>query len=342
MKAAVLYGKESVRIEHVPEARLEPGEVRLRIEAALTCGTDLKVFKRGYHARMIVPPAVFGHELAGIVIETTPEARDWAVGDRVVAANSAPCGLCFYCRHAQENLCDDLLFLNGAYAETIVLPARLVQKNLVRLQKKTAYADAALTEPLACVVHGIEDLRLEPDQHVLVIGSGPIGLMFVRVAKYLGCRVSLAGRGQNRLKAASKLGAETIYDVSRGELVSLAKPPATAPFDVVVEAVGKPETWQAAVQLVRKGGKVNFFGGCPSGTMVDLDTGLLHYSSISLLASFHHTPLTIRKALSYIEKGLISAEDFVTGECELTNLPRLFQDMVEDNRAVKTLIQVQR
>ena len=111
---------------------------------------------------------------------------------------------------------------------------------------------------------------------------------------------------------------------------------------MVVEAVGKPETWQAAVQLVRKGGKVNFFGGCPSGTNIGLDTGRIHYSSISLLASFHHTPLTIRKALSYIEKGLISAEDFVTGACELTNLPRLFQDMVEDNRAVKTLIQVQR
>src|SRR3954469_10283921 len=221
MKAAVLYGKESVRIEHVPEARLQAGEVRLRIEAALTCGTDLKVFKRGYHARMIVPPAVFGHELAGIVIETTPEASDWAVGDRVVAANSAPCGLCYYCRQAQENLCDDLLFLNGAHAETIVLPRRLVEKNLVRLNKKTAYPDAALTEPLACVVHGLEELKAQPDEHLLVIGSGPIGLMFVRLAKHMGCRVSVAGRGENRLRAASKLGAETIYDVSKRELASL-------------------------------------------------------------------------------------------------------------------------
>ncbi|HUR45559.1 MAG TPA: alcohol dehydrogenase catalytic domain-containing protein, partial [Candidatus Saccharimonadales bacterium] len=118
MKAAVLYGKESVRIEQVPEAELKPGEVRLRIEAALTCGTDLKVFKRGYHARMIVPPAVFGHELAGIITETTPEAIGWAIGDRVVAANSAPCGTCYHCQHDQQNLCGDLLFLNGAYAES--------------------------------------------------------------------------------------------------------------------------------------------------------------------------------------------------------------------------------
>ena len=342
MKAAVLYGKESVRIEHVPEAKLKPGEVRLRIEAALTCGTDLKVFKRGYHARMIVPPAVFGHELAGVITETTPEAKGWALGDRVVAANSAPCGVCYHCRHAQENLCDDLLFLNGAYAESIVLPQRLVEKNLVRLHAKTAFPDAALTEPLACVVQGVEDLKLRPEQHVLVIGSGPIGLMFVRLAKYLGCQVSLAGRGESRLKAGRKLGAQTIYDVSKGELTAIAKPAAGNPFDVVVEAVGKPETWQAAVQLVRKGGKVNFFGGCPTGTTVTLDTGLLHYSSISLLASFHHTPVAIRKALSYIEKGLISAEDFVTGACELSELPRLFQSMAEGNRAVKTLVTVER
>src|SRR3954453_2402999 len=130
MKAAVLYGKESVRIEHVPEARLEPGEVRLRIEAALTCGTDLKVYKRGYHARMIVPPAVFGHELAGVISEVHPQTEEWKIGQRVVVANSAPWGECFFCHHGQENLCDDLLFLNGAYAESIAVPSRIVEKNM--------------------------------------------------------------------------------------------------------------------------------------------------------------------------------------------------------------------
>ena len=185
MKAAVLYGKEQVKVEEVPPAPLQPGEVRINIEAALTCGTDLKVFKRGYHAKMIVPPAVFGHELAGTICEvpgskSTPPARDstvaphqvessgddWRIGDRVAVANSAPCDDCFYCQHGQENLCDDLLFLNGAYAESIVVPARLVQKNLLRLKPETAFRDAALTEPLACVVQGIEDSRLSAGQRV--------------------------------------------------------------------------------------------------------------------------------------------------------------------------------
>src|SRR5258708_14231304 len=132
MKAAVLYGKEDLRVEEVPAPPLQPGEVRIAIEAALTCGTDLKVFRRGYHAKMIVPPAVFGHELSGVVTEVGPAAAPWQVGDRVVAANSAPCGTCFYCRHGQENLCDDLLFLTGAYPNPILPPPRLVATNPFR------------------------------------------------------------------------------------------------------------------------------------------------------------------------------------------------------------------
>src|SRR3989440_5428031 len=346
MKAAILYGKEEVRVEEVKVPALLPGQVRISIEAALTCGTDLKVFKRGYHARMIVPPAVFGHELAGVVSEIrSPKSKvrnwDWRVGDRVVAANSAPCGNCFFCQRGQENLCDDLLFLNGAYAESIVVPARLVGKNLLRLKPKTSFRDAALTEPLACVVQGIEDLKLRAGQRVLVIGSGPIGLMFVALAKHSGCVVTVAGRGANRLEAARRLGASQVVDIA--EQPDLVKAVATAlnpVFDVVIEAVGKPETWEAAVHLVRKGGVVNFFGGCPSGTVVSLDTASIHYSGLTLLASFHHTPRTVRRALELIETGVIKAGDFVDGECPLSRLPELFQSMAAGNRAVKTLIRV--
>src|SRR5262245_25616187 len=166
-RAAVLHGREDLRIEQMSLRALGSGEVRIAIEAALTCGTDFKVFKRGYHAKMIVPPAVFGHELAGVICEAAPGVRDWHVGDRVAVANSAPCGKCFYCIHGQENLCDDLIFLNGAYSGSIVVPARLVQKNLLRLAPETGFRDAALVEPLACVVQGIEECELRAAQRVL-------------------------------------------------------------------------------------------------------------------------------------------------------------------------------
>jgi L-iditol 2-dehydrogenase len=337
MKAAILYGKEQVRVEEITPRALARGEVRVFVEAALTCGTDLKVFKRGYHARMIVPPAVFGHELAGVISETAPDVSEWRVSDRVVAANSAPCGECDYCRNRQENLCDDLLFLNGAYAESIVVPERLVRKNLLRLKPETAFRDAVLVEPLACVVQGVEDTQLKAGQRVLVVGAGPIGLMFTALARHAGCLVTVAGRGRKRLETARRLGAERIIEVApHGGL----EVPAGSVFDVIIEAVGKPETWEAAVRLVRKGGKVNFFGGCPSGASIRLDAGLLHYSGLTLMASFHHTPRTIRRALEFIESGLIRAHDFVDGECALTDLPELFKSMAAGNRAVKTLIRV--
>jgi L-iditol 2-dehydrogenase len=346
VKAAVLYGQEHIRVEEISPAKLKPGEVRIRIEAALTCGTDLKVFNRGYHARMIVPPAVFGHEFAGVISEVAspePKGRNpiWKVGDRVVVANSAPCGKCFYCQNHQENLCDDLLFLNGAYAESIVVPARLVEKNLLRLKPQTEFRDAALVEPLACVVQGVEDTKLKAGQRVLIIGTGPIGLMFVALARHLGCIVTVAGRGDVRLRTATKLGAECVIDLTgKKDLVGAIQGQTKAAFDVVIEAVGKSEVWEAAVKLVRKGGAVNFFGGCASGATVSLDTSLIHYSSLRLLASFHHTPQTVRRALELIEAGVIRASDFVNGECALSRLPDLFKSMASGNRVVKTLVHV--
>jgi len=356
VKAAVLHGKEKILVEEIAPPALKPGEVRIRIEAALTCGTDLKVFKRGYHAKMIVPPAVFGHELAGTICEIAltpslshpmgeggrrPGAGNWQTGDRVAVANSAPCGECFHCRANQENLCEDLLFLNGAYAESIVVPARIAQKNLLRLKPETDFRDAALTEPLACVVQGIEDLKLRAGQNVLILGAGPIGLMFAALAKNLGCQVTVAGRGAARLEAAKNLGASQTVDIGDGsDLVSKIRAATHTHFDAVIEAVGKPEVWEAAVLLVRKGGAVNFFGGCPSGATITLDTTLIHYSNLTLLASFHHTPRTIRRALEFIETGVIRAKDFVDGECPLTRLPELFESMAAGNHAVKTLIKV--
>ena len=313
--------------------------MRVRIEAALTCGTDLKVFKRGYHARMLIPPTVFGHEFAGIISEVAPDLVGWAwasawrwpIPHRAATVSTAS--------NRQENLCDDLLFLNGAYARSIVVPARLVQKNLLRLKPETDFCDAALVEPLACVVQGIEDTHLHRGQSVLVIGAGPIGLMFVALARHLGCRVTVAGRGKKRLEIAQRLGAAQVLNVSEQSGLVAAIPNGSI-FDVVIEAVGKPETWEAAVRLARKGGIVNFFGGCPAGTTVSLDTALIHYSNLTLLASFHHTPRTVRRALEFIEAGVVRSDDFVDGECSLSELPMLFRSMATGNRAVKTLVRV--
>ncbi len=207
MEAAVLHGREDIRIERVLVPEAAPGELIVRVGAALTCGTDLKVFRRGYHARMIVPPALFGHELAGTVVEAGEGVTEFVPGDRVVALNSAPCGQCYFCARGQEHLCDDLLFNNGAYAEFIRIPERIVAKNTLHVPDHVPLEHAALTEPLACAMHGFEDSRPRPGDTVAVIGGGPLGLMILHVAALFGCEVIAIVKHDGQMEAARQLGA---------------------------------------------------------------------------------------------------------------------------------------
>ena len=341
MKAAVLYGKEQVRVETVPLPTMGPEDVLVRVKAALTCGTDVKVFRRGYHARMIVPPALFGHELAGDIVSVGPAVTKFKIGQRVVAANSAPCGHCFYCRRNLENLCEDLLFNNGAYAEFIRIPSRIVNKNLYEIPEHLTYQDAALVEPLACVIRGLDETNVRPGDNIAVIGLGPIGLMFVRLAKAVyGARVIAIGRRQTQLDRAMKMGAaDAISTADTTDIVGAVRALTDGRgVDVAIEAVGKPDTWDQAVHMLRRGGTVNFFGGCPNDSRVDLETNLLHYSEITCKASFHHTPHHIRKALDAVSRGHITARDFVNREEPLTNLLEVMKYLMSHNGHMKTAI----
>lgn len=340
MLAAVLYGKEHVEIEKVEVPALGDGDVLVRVRAALTCGTDVKVFRRGYHARMIVPPALFGHELAGDIVAVGAGVKGFKAGQRVVAANSAPCGECFYCKKNNENLCENLLFNNGAYAEFIRIPSRIVERNMYEIPGHVAYLDAALVEPLACVIRGIDETRVKAGDTVVVIGVGPIGLMFVRLLNLRGCKVIAIGRRRPQLDRAAKLGAQVTLSILEEKDIVAAVRRETNGYgaDVVMEAVGTTETWQQAVSMLRRGGVVNFFGGCPADTQVKLDTQLMHYSEITCTASFHHTPAHVSKALEAVVAGYITAYDFVTGEEPLSNLNEVLSHQLHKNGAVKTAI----
>jgi len=341
MTAAVLHGREDVKVERVPIPKLSNGEVLVKVAVALTCGTDLKVFRRGYHARMIKPPALFGHELAGEIVEVAAGVENFKPGMRVVAANSAPCGACFYCRRGQENLCDDLLFNNGAYAEYIRIPRRIVQKNLVSIPEHVSFSAAAMVEPLACVLLGAKETGISDGDTIAIIGAGPIGLMFIQVAKAKGARVITVVRRNEQAAIARRFGADEVVVLSESpdapaavrELTESGRGP-----DVVIEAVGKPEAWQQAIAMVRKGGTVNFFGGCASGTTVELDTHRIHYSGLRMLATFHHTPAAIRESLALIAQDKVRSLDYITGQAPLADLVSVLRQMMEPNATIKTAI----
>jgi L-iditol 2-dehydrogenase len=342
MTAAVLHGPEDLKIQTVEIPKVGAGDLLVRVKVALTCGTDFKVWKQGYHARMIVPPAIFGHELSGVVVEAGEAIRDkYPVGMRVVAANSAPCNECFFCRKDKANLCEDLVFNNGAYAEYALIPERIVRENLVEIPTHLDFMGAALVEPLACVLRAIEETGIQPGDTTVVIGCGPIGLQFIRVLSSRGARVIAIGKRSSQLRAAERMGAAATCDVSStADVVAAVRDLSHRRLgaDSVIEAVGTAATWQWALQMVRCGGTVNLFGGCPRGTKVEFETSAIHYSEITIKSSFHHTPRFIREALELIAGGRVGAKDFVTGEVPLTELPQVFEHMKNRNGQLKVAV----
>ena len=331
MAAAVLRGKQDLRIEQVPVPIAGPGELVLRVGAALTCGTDLKVYRRGYHAKMLTLDRLFGHEMAGTVDSVGPGVTGFAVGDRVVPLNSAPCDACFFCANGQQNLCEDLIFNNGAYAQYMRIPARIVEKNTLLVPEHVLLEHAALTEPLACVMRGLEESNAHAGQTAIVLGAGPIGLLFIHAAALQGLHVIAVVKRKDQVATARHFGAEQIVriaDVEDPIAAARALTPQGRGADIVLEAVATPEAWQWAVQMARKGGLVNFFGGPPAGTSVALDTNLIHYSDLTLKASFHHTPATVRRAFDLLCSGRFLCDDFLTGSATLEELPEVYRSML--------------
>jgi L-iditol 2-dehydrogenase len=313
--AIYLVGPERLELRRVPLPRPGPGELLIRIAAATTCGTDVKVFRRGGHPRMLRVPGPFGHEMAGIVEEVGEEvgaaapgcAPRFAPGDRVVVANSAPCGECAWCRRGRENLCPTLQYLNGAFAEYLLVPPRFAAVSVHPCPPGLPLEIAALAEPLACVLHGIELCSLAPGSEVAVYGAGPTGLLFVEVLVSRGHRVVAADPNPSRLAAALRLGAAAAVQVSRdgGEAGRVRRQALDDDgYELAVEATGSPAAWWDTLASPRPGGTALLFGGCPPGTSVPLDTHRLHYTEQTVKSAYHHRPETFRAALALLAGGL--------------------------------------
>jgi L-iditol 2-dehydrogenase len=233
------------------------------------------------------------------------------------------------------------LFNNGAYAEYIRIPRRIVETNMLAIPRDVSYEEAAMVEPLACVLRGLHETEVEIGDTVVVVGGGPIGLMFVQVARAVGCNVISVVKRDSQVTAAKHMGAHDVVQITKVkdpvEAVRMMSPEQRG-GDVVVEAVGRPDAWELAIEMVRKGGTVNFFGGCASGTKVQLDTNRLHYSEVTLKATFHHTPETVRKAFALIAEKKIRSTDYITGEAPLSRLQQVFHHMLNRNGDIKTAI----
>ena len=341
MKAIQFYAPEDIRYEEVPIQEPPKGEVLVKIMAALTCGTDVKTFRRGHPVLIKSVPSGFGHEFSGVVAKLGEGVTNFKVGDRVVAVNSAPCGECFFCKKGQYNLCENLQFLNGAYAEYITIPARIVKKNMIKLPDDLSFEEAAFTEPLAYVVHGAERTDIKAGQSVGIIGIGPIGLMFAKYAKLKGARVIVGGRNELKLRLAKEFAdVDEVVDLKNTENIEEVFKNFSDEgrgLDVAIECVGLPEIWEQTFSLVRAGGTVHFFGGCKKGSEIKLSTTKMHYGDIKILSVFHHTPEYVRKALDLIATHQMDVKKLITEEISLDKLPYAMQQHIK-GKAIKFLV----
>lgn len=341
MNAVRFYAPEDIRYEQTEIKMPKAGEVRVKIEAALTCGTDLKTYRRGHPVLIKHTPSGFGHEFAGIIDSVGKNVENFQPGDRVVAANSAPCGKCYFCRRGEYNLCENLEFLNGAYAEYINVPERIVQKNLIKIPDSLSFEKAAFSEPLANVVHGIDKTDIKKGDTVGIVGIGTIGLMFCKLAKLKGARVIAAGRNPLKLKLAREFGgADEVIDLTKyknPDKIFLSFTEENKGLDVAIECVGLPEIWERMFNLVRKGGTVNLFGGCKAGTTINIDTRRLHYDELKVIGVFHHTPQYFREAYELIESGKIDVEKLITHVMPLSQTKQALEAVAAGD-AIKVLL----
>lgn len=329
---AVLYllGPETVELREEAVPGPGPGEFLLRIDAATTCGTDLKVYLRGGHPTMLSTPTPFGHEMTGTIAAMGPGVNGWREGDAVVVANSASCGQCRYCRAGRENLCAHLEYLNGAFGEYLLVPDRFVRRSTYARPAHLEPELASMAEPLACVFHGLSASDLEEVSECIVLGAGPIGLMFVAELAQRGHRVILGDLVPQRLEVGHRLGAATTVEVT-GEATDgqrlLEVTERGQGANVVIEATGVPTAWTNAMKAVSKGGEVMLFGGCAPGTTAALDTHRLHYSEITVKGVYHHRPATFQAALDRLAGGHLHLEHLLQDRCGLDQVEASLRKM---------------
>lgn len=333
MKQVILSRPGEIIINEVPEPEPSEGEVVIRINCALTCGTDLKAYTLGH--KLIPMPGPFGHEYSGTIAKTGRNVREFKEGDDVMGVHSAPCMECRYCKKDLHNLCEVIMQnkVLGAFSEYLLLPAGIVRLNLFHKPDNLSFHEGALLEPLSCVVHPYEKVMFGNIENSLVIGAGPIGLMHTAYLKMNGLKVKVSDIFDERLSIAAKMGADTVK--SRIDTAhSVREATGGIGVDLLVECTGQINVWEDAVNYVRRGGTVILFGGCPAGTKVNYDTHRLHYDELTLLGSFHYSPQDVKTAYQMLKGKKMDLSPLISGEYPLGDIDKVF-NLLERGKGIK-------
>ena len=329
MRAVVYRGPQNLQIEEVPIPEIRADEMLIKVRSATTCGTDVKTYLRGHPK--YPPPFQFGHEFAGDIVDVGPMVENLKAGMRVTASCFGPCGACYPCKHHQENLCENMAYNFGTYAEFVRLTGPFVRWNTLVIPENLSYPQAALLEPLASVVHGHKLLNIRAGEKVAILGGGgAIGLMHLQLAKASGAAETIAADlVDERLEFATKLGASRVFNPGQADLrEAILEMTGGRGVDVAIECAGTKQTWEAATQIVRKGGRVLWFGGLRGGTTVELDAAAIHYGEITLYNTHGNAPADFWEACNLVAAGIVDTRYLLSGEMPLEQTEEALKMMI--------------
>jgi len=342
--AAMFHGSQNVVLEETAIPEITEDEVLIKIKAATTCGTDRKLYLRPgkKYPAYFNPPTIFGHEVAGEIYQIGKNVTGYEIGEPVYVHDSGPCLKCFYCKIGRHSLCENITWSWGTWTEYLKVPKEIIRcGNMVPFSiKDLSFAEAALTEPLSCVLMAVERSNIGLGDTVVINGAGPIGLFWTNLVKNKGAKIIQVDLKDERLEIAKRAGANVILNANEEEDIIQAvkeNTPEGRGADVAVEAVGYPETWETTVKMARKGGLVNLFGGPPPTSDFTVNTGLLHYNELTLMGVFHTTPRYVQAAINLLANGKIDTDIFLTDEKKLSELDKILDNLI-NQKGIKTAI----
>lgn len=343
MKAAMFHGPKDVRLEEVEVPQISKNEILVEIKASTTCGTDRKLYLRETkkYPAYFNPPTIFGHEITGVIHQIGNNVQGYEIGERVYVHDSAPCLKCFYCKRSRFNLCENITWNWGTWTKYLKVPEEIIQcGNVVKIPEHLGFAEAALTEPLSCALYGVERSNIELGDNVVIMGAGPMGLFWTNLVKHKGAKIIQVDLDQSRLNRAKQMGADIIINPKNEEdIVKAVKEntPGGRGADVAIEAIGLPKTWELTIQMARKGGLVNLFGGPPTTASISINTSLIHYDEINIMGVFHTTPRYVQSSIDLLAAGKIKTDVFITETLKLEDLDKILDNLV-NQKGIKTAI----
>ncbi|MDR0432766.1 MAG: zinc-dependent dehydrogenase [Bifidobacteriaceae bacterium] len=344
MKAAVFHRPGDIRLEEVPEPEAGSDGLVVEVAAASVCGTDLRVCRHGHFRIPDGVHRILGHEIVGRVVEVGAGAGSYRVGDRLSFAPNIGCGDCRFCRLGLNNMCPDYealgVTIDGAFAERMRVPGIAIQRgNVFRVPESVSDAAAALTEPLSCCLRGQDALQISPEDSVVVVGTGPIGVFHILLARLAGAkRIIAANKGVARLGLAGESGADVLVDVDREDLAEVvSRETSGRGADVVITCVSNAAVQSAAVDLLATHGRVNFFAGLGGGAKAMIDTNRVHYKGLVLTGTTGSANSDYERALALVAAGRINPEPLVSRVFRLADALAAF-DHAASGEGMKPMI----